>query len=78
MDFVKAKHIQSLERHTKETEICATLNIYGSGKSEIKTQVPFFDHMLESFCKHALFDLELTCKGDVLVDYHHSVEDCGD
>lgn len=69
--------MQTLQRDTKETQIKADLEIYGSGKSQIKTQIGFFNHMLEAFSKHALFDLELECKGDAEVDYHHSVEDCG-
>lgn len=67
----------TLTRNTKETQINARLDIYGSGKSKIHTSIGFFDHMLEAFAKHALFDLELECKGDVEVDFHHSVEDCG-
>ena len=66
-----------LERHTKETQIKASLNLYGSGKSDIQTGIGFFDHMLTSFSKHALIDLSLKCIGDIEVDYHHSVEDCG-
>jgi imidazoleglycerol-phosphate dehydratase len=53
------------------------LNIDGSGKSSIKTGVPFFDHMLTLFAKHAVMDLTLRCKGDLEVDAHHTVEDCG-
>lgn len=64
-------------RKTKETDITLSLNIYGSGKYNINTNIGFFDHMLEGLCKHALFDLELTCKGDTHVDFHHSVEDVG-
>ncbi|MGM0623262.1 MAG: imidazoleglycerol-phosphate dehydratase HisB [Campylobacterota bacterium] len=64
-------------RKTKETDINLSLNLYGSGKASIDTQVGFFDHMLESFCKHALLDLEIRCIGDTHVDDHHSVEDVG-
>ena len=64
-------------RKTKETSISLTLNIDGSGKGNIKTGVPFFDHMLTLFAKHSLSDLKLNCKGDVEVDAHHTVEDCG-
>ncbi len=66
-----------IERKTKETDIKAKLEVYGSGKSIIQTDIGFFDHMLEAFTKHGLLDLELTCKGDIHVDFHHSVEDVG-
>ena len=66
-----------MQRETKETDISLELEIYGSGKSEISTGIGFFDHMLEAFCKHALFDMKLVCKGDLHVDFHHSVEDVG-
>ncbi len=69
--------MQSLTRNTKETKINAKLNICGNGTPKIHTNIGFFNHMLEAFSKHALFDLELECKGDVEVDFHHSVEDCG-
>ncbi len=64
-------------RTTKETQISVKLDINGTGKSSIDTGVGFFDHMLESFAKHSLFDLEITCKGDTHIDDHHSVEDVG-
>jgi len=66
-----------MQRKTKETDISLELEIYGSGKAEISTGIGFFDHMLEAFCKHALFDMKLVCKGDLHVDFHHSVEDVG-
>ncbi len=66
-----------MQRKTKETDINLELEIYGSGKAEINTGIGFFDHMLEAFCKHALFDMKLVCKGDLYVDFHHSVEDVG-
>lgn len=66
-----------LKRTTKETDICLKLEVYGSGSSRIDSGVGFFNHMLESFAKHSLMDLELTCKGDTHIDFHHSVEDCG-
>ena len=69
--------MKTLTRTTKETNISAKLNLYGNAKSAIDTGVGFFDHMLDSFVRHSLIDLELQCKGDVEVDYHHSVEDCG-
>ena len=67
----------SLKRHTKETRISIRLNLDGKGKSKIKTGVPFFDHMLTLFAKHATVDLDLLCDGDLEVDAHHTVEDCG-
>lgn len=69
--------MKTLTRTTKETNITASLNLYGSSKSSIDTGIGFFDHMLDSFVRHSIVDLELQCKGDVCVDYHHSVEDCG-
>ena len=65
------------KRTTKETDISLSLNVDGSGKSSINTGVGFLDHMLESFAKHAWFDLNITCKGDIHIDNHHSVEDIG-
>ncbi len=67
----------TLTRKTAETDIALTLGVDGSGRSKIDTGVPFFDHMLTLFAKHGLFDLEVRCKGDVEVDYHHTVEDVG-
>lgn len=69
--------IKKLARKTKETDIKASLNLYGSGESKVETGIGFFNHMLESFAKHSLIDLEIECKGDLGVDSHHSVEDCG-
>ena len=67
----------TLERKTSETEIRLVLNLDGSGVSKLSTGIAFFDHMLTLFAKHGLFDLELTAKGDIEVDYHHTVEDTG-
>jgi len=67
----------TIRRSTKETSIDASLNIDGRGASKIRTGVPFFDHMLTLFAKHAVMDLVLACKGDLEVDAHHTVEDCG-
>ena len=64
-------------RTTKETDITISLDLNGSGKSKIDTGVGFLDHMLESFSKHSLMDLEVSCKGDTHIDDHHSVEDVG-
>lgn len=67
----------TMHRQTKETNIKAELNIYGIGIACIDTKIGFFNHMLESFSKHSLIDLNLQCDGDIHIDYHHSVEDCG-
>lgn len=64
-------------RTTKETDISARLDINGSGKVSVDTGIAFFDHMLDAFGRHGLFDLELSAKGDLEVDAHHTVEDCG-
>jgi len=64
-------------RKTKETDVEISLKLYGNGKSNIKTGVGFLDHMLESFSKHSLIDLDIVCKGDTHIDDHHSVEDIG-
>ncbi|MCF7669054.1 MAG: imidazoleglycerol-phosphate dehydratase HisB [Verrucomicrobia bacterium] len=65
------------ERVTKETQISVSLDIDGSGSGNIRTGIPFFDHMLELFARHAVIDLTLNCEGDIEVDAHHTVEDCG-
>src|SRR5918912_2548338 len=67
----------TVERNTKETEIVVSVELDGSGKAEIETGMPFFNHMLESFSRHGLFDIKLQAKGDLEVDYHHTVEDVG-
>ena len=64
-----------IKRKTKETDIQLNLNLDGDGNSRIDTGVPFLDHMLELFARHGLFDLDLTCRGDLKIDDHHSVED---
>lgn len=66
-----------IERKTNETHIWLELNLDGEGKSEIKTGVGFFDHMLELFAKHGAFDLQVRAEGDLHVDQHHTVEDTG-
>lgn len=66
-----------LARQTTETQISLTLNLDGSGLYKIATPIPFFNHMLEAFAKHGLFDLTIKAKGDVDVDDHHLVEDVG-
>jgi len=71
------KRQAKLKRHTLETQISIQLNLDGQGRSKIKTGLRFFDHMLTLFAKHATVDLKLTCNGDLEVDAHHTVEDCG-
>lgn len=67
----------SIERKTAETDISMTLELDGTGKSTVKTGVGFLDHMLTGFAKHGYFDMELMASGDLEVDAHHTVEDCG-
>lgn len=67
----------SKNRATKETKIELELELYGRGSAQIQTGIGFFDHMLSAFAKHAWIDLNLRCEGDLQVDFHHSVEDCG-
>jgi len=69
--------MEKLERVTKETKISCSLDINGTGKSSITTHIGFFDHMLEAFSKHSGIEIHLTCDGDLHIDAHHSVEDCG-
>lgn len=71
------KHIVKTRRETAETRIAMQLNLDGAGGGTIATGIPFFDHMLVLFAKHGLFDLEVDAKGDLEVDYHHTVEDVG-
>ena len=66
-----------IERRTSETDIVLEFNLDGDGTSRIDTGIGFFDHMLNAFSRHGLFDLTLRCKGDLVVDAHHSVEDVG-
>ena len=67
----------SLERITKETQIKLTLEIDGRGEAKIYSSVPFLDHMLDLFTRHGLFDLQIEAKGDIDIDFHHTVEDIG-
>lgn len=67
----------SIERVTKETSISLTLNLDGTGTADIQTGIGFFDHMLNSFARHGLFDLSLHVDGDLEVDTHHTIEDTG-
>ncbi|MBI3876106.1 MAG: imidazoleglycerol-phosphate dehydratase HisB [Verrucomicrobia bacterium] len=66
-----------VKRDTKETRVAVELNLDGKGKASVRTGIPFFDHMLTLFAKHAVVDLKLRCRGDLAVDAHHTVEDCG-
>ncbi len=76
-DIMAGKRVATVERKTQETEITLTLEVDGTGRGSIETGIPFFDHMLTLFARHGLFDLDLAAKGDVEVDYHHTVEDVG-
>ena len=69
--------VASCSRVTKETQIEMTLNLDGTGKTDIDTGIGFFDHMLNNFARHGLFDLTVKAKGDLYVDCHHLVEDTG-
>jgi len=76
-DSAGTSRVATITRKTKETEIRVRLDLDGSGQYSVSTGIPFFDHMLESFGRHGLFDLEIEAKGDVDVDLHHTVEDVG-
>ena len=65
------------ERKTNETDIAVSLELYGSGKAEIETGVPFLDHMLDQIARHGLMDISIKCDGDNEIDDHHTVEDVG-
>ncbi len=67
----------TIQRQTRETDITLTMNLYGSGQAQIDTGIGFFDHMLTLFAHHGLFDLQITARGDLHVDEHHTVEDVG-
>ena len=71
------ERIASITRDTNETQISMSLNLDGSGRGNISTGIGFFDHMLNSFARHGFFDLDLTVKGDLEVDTHHTIEDTG-
>lgn len=72
-----SNRIGTIERNTKETQISITINLDGTGKSEVHTGIGFLDHMLNSFAKHGFFDLTCKVKGDLEVDCHHTIEDVG-
>jgi len=67
----------TLQRKTGETDISLALGLDGEGRSDIRTGIPFFDHMLTLFSRHGFLDLEIAAKGDIEVDFHHTVEDVG-
>ncbi|HIG0356148.1 imidazoleglycerol-phosphate dehydratase HisB [Clostridium sporogenes] len=69
--------VAKIYRKTSETEVKSEINLYGEGKYDIKTGIGFFDHMLNLMARHGLIDLKLEAKGDLQVDYHHTVEDVG-
>lgn len=71
------KRTATVKRDTKETKIEVTLDLDGTGKSKLDTKIGFFDHMLDGFARHGLFDLQVKCDGDTWVDCHHSIEDTG-
>jgi imidazoleglycerol-phosphate dehydratase len=66
-----------VSRKTKETELQVEIDLDGRGEAQVSTGIPFFDHMLETLAKHAAFDARITCKGDLHIDQHHTVEDTG-
>jgi imidazoleglycerol-phosphate dehydratase len=67
----------SVTRRTKETDVRVEIDLDGAGEYQVSTGLPFFDHMLESFARHGLFDLRIAAKGDLAVDTHHTIEDVG-
>ena len=67
----------TVSRTTKETDISVEIDLDGAGASDVKTGVAFFDHMLDAFARHGMFDLKVRARGDVEVDAHHTVEDVG-
>lgn len=75
--MLMSNRIATIKRTTSETDISVSLNLDGTGQAAVQTGVPFLDHMLTLLAKHGIFDLEVSCKGDLGVDAHHSVEDIG-
>jgi imidazoleglycerol-phosphate dehydratase len=75
--MIMMKRKKKLHRKTSETNIKISLNLDGTGQSQVDTGIEFFDHMLNTFAKHGLFDLEVNAQGDIGVDDHHTVEDVG-
>ena len=72
-----AERTAKQHRKTKETDISLTLNLDGSGTSQLNTGIGFFDHMLDGFARHGFFDLKVQVTGDLIVDTHHTIEDTG-
>ena len=71
------ERIAAITRNTKETQISLELNLDGTGTAEVSTGIGFFDHMLNSFARHGMFDLKVQAAGDLEVDCHHTIEDVG-
>jgi imidazoleglycerol-phosphate dehydratase len=71
------KRQASIERSTKETKVKASVDLDGSGTSDVATGIGFLDHMLQQLARHSLIDIELRAKGDLHIDFHHTTEDCG-
>ena len=71
------KRQANIERSTKETKIKASVDLDGSGTSDVATGIGFLDHMLQQLARHSLIDIELRAKGDLHIDFHHTTEDCG-
>ena len=67
----------TVTRNTRETQITLTIDLDGTGKADLHTGIGFFDHMLDGFARHGLFDLTVQCRGDLEVDCHHTIEDVG-
>lgn len=72
-----SNRVATVSRSTKETDISIQINLDGAGRTDVRTGVGFFDHMLEAFGRHGLFDLDIDTKGDLHIDAHHTVEDTG-
>ncbi|ONG41253.1 imidazoleglycerol-phosphate dehydratase [Alkanindiges hydrocarboniclasticus] len=72
-----AERVSEVVRHTSETQIRARVNLDGTGAGVLNTGVPFLDHMIDQIKRHGLFDIDIECKGDLEIDDHHTVEDCG-
>ena len=72
-----SERVAHIARTTKETDIDLSVDLDGTGATDVETGIGFFDHMLTAFGRHGLFDLQVCCKGDLEVDGHHSVEDTG-
>ncbi|MYI90234.1 MAG: imidazoleglycerol-phosphate dehydratase, partial [Gammaproteobacteria bacterium] len=72
-----SKRTASIQRTTRETDIRVDLNLDGSGTSKLDTGLPFFEHMLDQVARHGMVDLDISAKGDLHIDAHHTVEDVG-